>query len=141
MSFTRFCHQPLSEHLWWLLFFFWVPGAQQAKKEDQPAGGAVLLRVDLAFGPTGEKKVKIFLSPVAGQVVDVGTSWAGGAALLRVDLAFAPIGEKKVKIFLSPDRGPTPSGSSTNSLYRAVLSSRPLPHIIRHFLTLGILFE
>ena len=49
--------------------------------------------------------------------------------------------KKKVKIFLSPDRGPTPSGSSTNSLYRAVLSSRSLSHIIRHFLTLGIVFE
>ena len=87
------------------------------------------------------KKLKMFQSPVAGRVVDVGGSWPGGAALLRVDLGLGPIGEKKVKIFLSPDRGPTPSGSSTNSLYRAVLSSRSLSHIIRHFLTLGILFE
>ena len=38
--------------------------------------------VDLAFGPIGKKKVKIFLSPVAGQAVDVGASWAGEAALL-----------------------------------------------------------
>ena len=52
-----------------------------------------LLRVDLAFDPI-EKKVKIFLSPVAGQVVDVGASRAGEAALLRVDLGFGPIGEK-----------------------------------------------
>ena len=51
-------------------------------------------------------------------------SWPGGAALLRVDLAFFPIGEKKVKIFPSPDRGPTPSGTSTNLLYRAVLTRR-----------------
>ena len=85
--------------------------------------------------------MKIFQSPVAGRVVDVGGSWPGGAALLRVDLGLGPIGEKKVNIFLSPDRGPTPSGSSTNSLYRAVLSSRSLSHIIRHFLTLGIVFE
>ena len=93
-------------------------------------------------GPSDRrKKVKIFQSPVAGRVVDVGGSWPGGAALLRVDLGLGPIGEKKVKIFLSPDRGPTPSGSSTNSLYRAVLSSRSLSHIIRHFLTLGIVFE
>ena len=54
----------------------------------------------------GEKKLEIFfvnffLSPVAGQVVDVGASWPGGAALPRVDLALGPIG-KKVKIFLSP---------------------------------------
>ena len=62
-----------------------------------------LLRVDLAFDPI-EKKVKIFLSPVAGQLVDVGASRAGGAALLRVDLAFDPI-EKKVRIFLSPVAG------------------------------------
>ena len=49
--------------------------------------------------------MKFFLSPVAGQVVDVGTSWAGGAALLRVDLAFGPIGEKKMKILPSPVAG------------------------------------
>ena len=59
--------------------------------------------------PGGEKKLEIFfvnffLSPVAGQVVDVGASWPGGAALPRVDLAFDPIG-KKVKIFLSPVAG------------------------------------
>ena len=70
------------------------------------------------------KKLKMFQSPVAGRVVDVGGSWPGGAALLRVDLAFFPIGEKKVKIFPSPDRGPTPSGTSTNLLYRAVLTRR-----------------
>ena len=39
------------------------------------------------------KKSEIFLSPVAGQVVDVGASRAGGAALLRVDLGFGPIGD------------------------------------------------
>ena len=52
-------------------------------------------------GGGGEKKSRIFfsknfLSPVAGQVVDVGVSWAGGVALLRVDLTFGPIGEKSI---------------------------------------------
>ena len=39
--------------------------------------------------------MKFFLSPVAGQVVDVGACWPGGVALLRVDLGFGPTGEKK----------------------------------------------
>ena len=34
------------------------------------------------FRSDRKKKVKIFLSPVAGQAVDVGASWAGEAALL-----------------------------------------------------------
>ena len=37
--------------------------------------------------------MKFFLSPVAGQVVDVGACWPGGVALLRVDLGFGPTGE------------------------------------------------
>ena len=49
--------------------------------------------------------MKFFLSPVVGQVVDVGACWPGGVALLRVDLGFGPSGEKKVKIFLSPVAG------------------------------------
>ena len=39
--------------------------------------------------------LEFFLSPVAGQVVDVGARLAGGVALLRVDLGFGPTGEKK----------------------------------------------
>ena len=45
------------------------------------------------FRSDRRKKVKFFLSPVAGQVVDVRASRAGGAALLRVDLGFGPIGD------------------------------------------------
>ena len=40
---------------------------------------------------------------------------------------------KKVKIFLSPDRGLTPSGSSTNLLYRAVFSRGYWPDIMHRF--------
>ena len=52
------------------------------------------------------KKLKMFQSPVAGRVVDVGGSWPGGAALLRVDLAFFPIGEKKSENFSKSRSGP-----------------------------------
>ena len=78
------------------------------------AGGVALLRVDVAFGPIGENVKakqrhaalapskdracavysvaadghgsKKFLSPVAGQVVDVGASLAGGLTRRRVDV-------------------------------------------------------
>ena len=61
--------------------------------------------------PIGEKKVKIFLSPVAGQVVDVGASRAGqlpcsqSIRLLARGARRAAALKKKVKIFLSPVAG------------------------------------
>ena len=62
--------------------------------------------------------MKKFLSPVAGQVVDVGACCAGGVALLRVDLAFRPIGEKKSEKF-SKSRG-RPSSRCRRVLGRPV---------------------
>ena len=59
-----------------------------------------------------------------------------------------PLSHTKTKKFTwevvlarGPNRGATPSGTSTNSLYRAVLSRRSHRVIMPRFATPGILFE
>ena len=94
--------------------------------------------------PGGEKKVgnfffvNFFLSPVAGQVVDVGASWPGGAALPRVDLAFDPIGKKSENFSKSRGRPSSRCRSVSGrpiALLRVDLAFDPIEKKVKIFLS------